>query len=184
MLSWKKEYVTSESRSKFETTRSPFDYECFCMTLVVHVFCHMCVWVYVCVCVCLSVMCTTVVWQRSDISCSDILSQFISPASEWTEALEGHSSTSNANLSFCQHQWRALQYISHRHTYTQMHTCIIFFSILLLFDVKWHSDCEVQTVRFNLLSFHDKLDWTAKKNINFLSKHCFYWIFTECFSFI
>lgn len=125
---------------------------------------YVCVGLCVCVSVCLSVMCTTVVWQQSDISCSDILSQFISPASEWTEALEGHSSTSNANLSFCQHQWRALQYISHRHTYTQMHTCIIFFSILLLFDVKWHSDCEVQTVRFNLLWFHDKFDWTAKKN--------------------
>ncbi|KAK2920363.1 hypothetical protein Q8A73_002567 [Channa argus] len=46
---------------------------------------------------------TTAVWQWSDISCSDILSQFISPASGWTEALEGHTSTSNANLSFCQH---------------------------------------------------------------------------------
>ncbi|CAB1418069.1 unnamed protein product [Pleuronectes platessa] len=49
-------------------------------------------------------VCTTAVWQWSDISCSDILSQFISPTSGWTEALEGHTSTSDANLSFCQHQ--------------------------------------------------------------------------------
>lgn len=117
--------------------------------------------VCVCVCVCLSGVCTTAVWQWADISCSDILSQFISPASGWTEALEGHTSTSDANLSFCQHQWRALHYISHRHTHKSTHT-EVFFSVLLLFDVKWHSDCEVQTVHFNLQLFNDKSDEQLK----------------------
>lgn len=49
-------------------------------------------------------VCTAALWQCSDISCSDILSQFISPASGRTEALEGHTRTSNTNLSFGQHQ--------------------------------------------------------------------------------
>lgn len=86
-----------------------------------------------CVCLCLSVVCRAALWQQSDISSSDILSQFISPAREWTEALEGHSSTSYANLSFCQHRRRALQYISHKHTYTQKHTYNFFSSVFSVY---------------------------------------------------
>lgn len=123
------------------------------------------------VCVCLSGVCTTAVWQWSDISCSDILSQFISPASGWTEALEGHTSTSDANLSFCQHQWGALHYISHRHTHKCAHT-YVFSPILLLFDVKWHSDCEVQTVDYNLWLFNDKFDEQLQNGSNFFPLQC------------
>lgn len=117
------------------------EYECYLITSFVLVLCtwkrcktmlvrkRVCVIICVsmCVCVCLSGVCTTAVWQWSDISCSDILSQFISPASGWTGALEGHTGTSDANLSFCQHQWRALQYISHRHTHTNADIHKVFF---------------------------------------------------------
>lgn len=137
---------------------------------------------HLCVCPCAGVrvcqgVCTAALWQRSDISCSDILSQFISPASGRTEALKGHTRTSNTNLSFGQRQWGALRYISQTclrkrtHSLSLWHTqanaiihrsFVCVFSIRV-FDVKWHGDCKVQTVNARLRPLSDKLNEQLKE---------------------